>query len=254
MPQDFYTALNAVKKVLALDFACREADFESTGVFIYQARELPGRRRFPFREKAFSIASMGRGVVISCSLERLGWSDANLSRLSRNDIFSSPTIASIGELVKKDGQYIAGPDLKSICSPSLFHPFSPGGDIKITLVEDPKELEKYNDDDRFLNTRGYPNNPRRAAARATVKGKIAGIATACADCDTLWQIGVDTLPEYRNRGIAKAAVSVLTQYILNKNIVPYYSTVETNLESRAVAAALGYKNAWVELYAREIRV
>jgi GNAT superfamily N-acetyltransferase len=250
---DFYTALNSVKQVLKADFACEASDFETAGVFIHHAKELPGRRRFPFREKSFSAASMGRGVVISCSLERLGWADAHLSNLSRNDIFTAATVAKIEELVKKDGQTIAGPDLKHICTRGIFQPFQPGGDIEITLVEDEKKLEQYNDDDRFLNTRGHPNNPRRVAAFATVEGKIAGIASACADSDILWQIGVDTLEPYRSRGIGKATVSAVTAYVLHKGIIPYYSSFETNLASRAVAAALGYKIAWLELYAREAK-
>jgi GNAT superfamily N-acetyltransferase len=196
---------------------------------------------------------MGRGVVVSCSLERLGWADANLSRLTRNDIFAEPAIKKINDFLQPDGQVVAGPDLKHICTCDIFKPFSPGSDIQMTITEDTGQLEQYNDDDRFLDTRGYPNNPRRVAVFATVTGNIAGIATACADCDTMWQIGVDTLPEYRNRGIAKAMVSLLTAYVLDKGIIPYYSTVENNLESRAVAAALGYKTAWVEMYCRDIK-
>jgi GNAT superfamily N-acetyltransferase len=249
----FLSALSIVKKVLAVDFACQESDFENQGIFIHQAKELPGRRRFPFREKAFSIASMGRGVVVSCSLERLGWADAHLSQLSRDVVFTPTAIALMGELVKKDGQSIAGPDLKHICTPDIFQPFPLPEDLKIDIFDDGKKLEKYNDDDRFPNTKGYPNNPRRVAAIATFKNKVAGIATGCADCDALWQIGVDTLEPYRNRGVGKATVSAVTEYILNKGIVPYYSTLETNLQSRAVAAALGYKVAWIELYAREIK-
>jgi GNAT superfamily N-acetyltransferase len=253
MALDFYAALNTVKKVLAADFACQENDFENQGVFIYQAKELPGRRRFPFREKALAVASMGRGVAVSCSLERLGWADAHLSQLSRNDVFNLPAITMMKEFVHKDGQTIAGPDLKFICTPEIHRPFTPKNDIMIKLVKDVKQLEQYNDDNRFSNTRGYPNNPRRVAAFATIKSKIAGIATACADCDMMWQIGVDTLPEYQNRGIGKATVSAVTEYILNQGIIPYYSTIETNLASRAIAAALGFKSAWVELYAREVK-
>ena len=63
----------------------------------------------------------------------------------------------------------------------------------------------------------------------------------------MWQIGVDTLERYRNRGVAKATVSAITEYMLEKGIVPYYSTFESNAASRAVAGALGYKTAWIEM-------
>jgi len=246
----FYSALNAVKKILAADFACHESDFENEGIYIHQAKALPGRRRFPFREKPFAVATMGKGVVVSCGVERLGWCDAHLSQLSRNDIFAPPAVTLMDEYVKKDGQYIAGPDLKHVCTRDIFRPYKPEKDIELTLIEDTKGLEQYNDDDRFINTRGYPNNPRRVAAFATVKGSIAGIASACADTDLMWQIGVDTLEEYRHRGIGKAMVSALTEYILKQRNIPYYSSFESNTTSRALAASLGYKTAWIELYAR----
>lgn len=105
---------------------------------------------------------------------------------------------------------------------------------------------------RFPNSMGYPDIPRRVAAIAMCKGEIAGIAGACADSDNMWQIGVDTLPEFRNRGIGKAIVSAVTGYTLIQGKIPYYSTVVSNLASRAVAISLGYKPAWVELYVREV--
>ncbi len=43
------TVLAIVKATLAVDFACGEAAFDYDGVSIVAARELPGRRRFPFR-------------------------------------------------------------------------------------------------------------------------------------------------------------------------------------------------------------
>jgi len=67
----------------------------------------------------------------------------------------------------------------------------------------------------------------------------------------MWQIGVDTMEPYRNRGIAKATVSAVTAYILEHGVIPCYSTFESNAASRATAASAGFKPVWVELYARE---
>jgi GNAT superfamily N-acetyltransferase len=253
MATDFYTALNTVKTVLAADYACEESDFDTPGVHIYQAKELPGRRNFRFRKQSFAAATMGRGVVISCNLERLGWADANLGKLSRNDVFAPPAAGLIDGYVKKDGQYIAGPDLKHVCVKSNFKPCKPQGDVTLELIEDVPSLGLHGDK-RFPNSLGLGHNPHMpwmVAAIAKCGGEIAGIASASADCDIMWQIGVDTLEQYRNRGIAKATVSAVTEYIMDHGVISYYSTFETNAASRATAAALGYKPAWVELYARE---
>jgi GNAT superfamily N-acetyltransferase len=250
MTRDFYSTLNDVKKVLAADFACRESDIDNSGVFIHEAKELPGRRRFPFRQKAFGVATMGRGILISCSLERMGWVDANLSRLNRDDFFCPDTIKLMNDYVKPDGQYLAGPDIKHICAKNLFRPFPPPEGVQIEIVEDIKEIRKYLGP-QFPNNLSYSNNPIMVAAVAKVNGEIAGLSSATADTDTMWQIGVDTLEQFRKRGIGKAAVSAVTEYLLEHGAIPYYSTFEENIASRALAAALGYKAAWVELYARE---
>lgn len=34
--------------------------------------------------------------------------------------------------------------------------------------------------------------------------KLVGLAGCSADCDSMWQIGIDVLPEYRQKGIASA--------------------------------------------------
>jgi GNAT superfamily N-acetyltransferase len=256
MTPDFLSTLNSVKKVLAADFSCEENDFDKAGVFIHRAKKLPGRRAFPFRKNNFAAATMGRGVVITCSLERLGWADANLSGLTRNEVFTQPAISLMDTYVKKAGQFINGPDLKHVCSKGIFKAYQPESDIEITLVEDVRQLSVYGDA-RFSNSLGRTNNPHTPlmiAAVANCGGKIAGVACASADCDVMWQIGVDTLPDFRRRGIGKAAVSAVTAFALEHGIIPYFSTLESNTASRATAAALGFKPAWVELYARELKV
>jgi GNAT superfamily N-acetyltransferase len=250
MTTDFYAALNIVKKVLAVDFACEEEDFDKEGVFVYRAKELPGRRKFPFREKSLGVATMGRGVVVSCNEERLRWAETILSRLSRNEICSAPAAALMERYVSKEGQNMVGPDLKHICAADIFVSFATDKEIKITLVYDARQLEKY-DYSQFPNCLGHNNNPNRVAAIAKINGDIAGMAAATADCDRLWQIGVDTLPAYRQRGIGKATVSSVTEYILKQGVIPYYSTFVSNIASRRIAVSLGFRPAWVELYARE---
>ena len=252
MISDFLSALNIVKKVLAADFACEEKNFEEEGVIVYEAKELPGRRRFPFREKSLTIATMGRGVVINCNEGRLNWTKKNLGRLSRNEIFAIPAIACMQKYVSRDGQTIVGPDLKYFCTADIFTPLKAGKDIEILIVDDAAQLENYNDI-RFPNSLCYSNNPQRVAAVAMCDGEIAGKAGASADCDLMWQIGIDTLPEYRQRGIGKALVSVLTEYILDHGLVPYYSTNVSNIASQRIANSVGYRPAWTEMYSREIQ-
>jgi GNAT superfamily N-acetyltransferase len=251
----FLSAINIVKKVLAADYGCERPDFENDGVFIHRYAKFEGARRFHIPAKTFSVVTMGRGVVVSCSLERLGWADAHLSRLSRNDIFAEPAVKLINDYLQPDKQFMSDPTLKYICTDEIFRE-SPGNEeIEIKLVEGQELLGLYQDN-RFPNSLGpYPSPqlPMAVAAVARIKGEIAGIAAVCDESDTLWQVGVDTLEPYRRRGIGKMTVSAVTRYVMDKGITPYYSTVESNTASRALAESLGYKTAWIEMYCRDIK-
>jgi len=249
---DQKSALEIVKKILMADFACEESEFDEEGVFIRQAREIEGARRFPLPEKFLAVVTMGKGVVICCSAGRLRWAKANLGQLTRDNIFDISTIARMQNYVSRNHQEIRL-ELKFICTRETFKTYIPGKDIKLYPIEG-EHLQGFYKNNLFPNALGYADNPERphmAAVVASCDGETAGVAAATADCDVMWQIGVDTLPAYRQRGIAKATVSALTEILLSKAILPYYSTRFFNIASRRLAISLGYRPAWVELYTRE---
>jgi GNAT superfamily N-acetyltransferase len=254
MTLDRKVALKIVKKVLTADFACDERHFDEEGVFICQARDLEGARRFPLPDKFLAVVTMGKGVVICCSADRLRWAKANLGRLDRDRLLDIATITRMQHYVARERQEIRL-ELKYICTGDTFRACLPGKGIELSRVEGESLLELYKHN-RFPNALGLADNPERphkVAIVAKCNGEASCVAAATADCDVMWQIGVDTLPEYRRRGAAKAAVAALTEILLSKGILPYYSTRFYNIASRRTALATGYFPAWVEMYSREIK-
>ena len=83
-------------------------------------------------------------------------------------------------------------------------------------------------------------------------GKLVGFAACSADCDDMWQIGVDVLPEYRRKGIASALTSSLAKEILKRGKVPFYCSAWSNIRSVRNAVKSGFIPAWVELSAKSI--
>lgn len=81
---------------------------------------------------------------------------------------------------------------------------------------------------------------------------LVGLAGASADCEGMYQIGIDVLPEYRRRGIAAALTSRLALEILNMGKVPFYCAAWCNIKSVGNAIKCGFRPAWVELTARNI--
>ncbi len=90
------------------------------------------------------------------------------------------------------------------------------------------------------------------AVGAYDNGKLIGLAGCSADSETMYQIGVDVLPEYRQNGIASAVTSRLALEVLALGKVPFYCAAWSNIKSVRNAVKSGFRPAWVELTARDI--
>ncbi|MBN2238306.1 MAG: hypothetical protein JW712_00910 [Dehalococcoidales bacterium] len=250
---DFREALVTAKKTLAVDMACSTEDFDREGIHIYEAKELEGRRKFPFRNPSLVMAAFGKGVVISCNSERVQWARETFGTYSPDYIFSIPALALMEQRVSGDNQAMAGPDLKYVCGDNTFRTVSPPEAVELFLVGEEEVADLYGDS-RFLNALGRkynPDRPRIVSVMAKNGDAIIGIAAASADSDEMYQVGVDTVPGWQGKGVAASMVSLVTQAILDMNKVPYYSTSPNNLASQKTALSAGYKPAWTEVYALE---
>ena len=84
--------------------------------------------------------------------------------------------------------------------------------------------------------------------------RLVGLAGCSADCDGMWQIGVDVLPEYRRRGIASALTNKLAREIMDRGKVPFYCSAWSNIRSVRNAIKSGFVPAWVEMTAKPIGI
>ncbi len=78
-------------------------------------------------------------------------------------------------------------------------------------------------------------------------GVLIGLAGCSADCDSMWQIGVDVLPGYRRKGIASALTGHLAMEILQRDKVPFYCCAWSNIRSARNAVKSGFVPAWAEM-------
>ena len=77
--------------------------------------------------------------------------------------------------------------------------------------------------------------------------QLIGFAACSADCDTMWQIGVDVLPQYRRKGIASTLTSVLASEIIDRGKIPFYCCAWSNIKSARNAIKSGFRPAWAEM-------
>ena len=118
-----------------------------------------------------------------------------------------------------------------------------------------KEIASLYDEKSFDSALDYGSclseNPKirkdKIALVAYVDNKIAGIAACTDDCDSMWQIGVDVLPEFRGKNIASFLVNKLAHKIIENGKVPYYCTAWSNIASRNTAIKAGFIPSWVEI-------
>ena len=88
------------------------------------------------------------------------------------------------------------------------------------------------------------------AVGAFDKGNLVGLAGCSADCETMWQIGVDVLLEYRRKGIASSLTSTLAVEILGLGKVAFYCCAWSNIRLVRNAIKSGLRPAWVEMTAK----
>ena len=224
------------KKQLAIDLNCTIDNFDREGFVFCEAKENPGRRPFPRGERHFEMYSMGKSVIVSATADILPYIQGQLHThtTNTNDAFNMPFVYGAG-------LYFLPYNLSPL-------PFADGFTFESVEREDIPILYAF---DGFKHAIQYDiNHPRPDALAMTAKkdGKIVGIAGSSNDCEMLWQIGIDVLPEYQGKGLASILTGHLAIEIIKRGRIPYYGTALANVASQRVAHRAGFQIAWVCAY------
>jgi FR47-like protein len=247
-------AMVTIKRVLAADYACDEAAFTTDAISVVPFERRAGRRMYPVASKPLVIGSTGTGAVVSCDPRRVDWMRSLVAGIERDDLFEPATIAKINERVTAEGQRLVGPHLRYACSRDRFRSV-PQGELHVDLIAGVEVIELAESTPSFPHALSSNHDlpiPDLIAVVAREGNQIVGVAAAAAEADSLWQIGVDVLPETRQNGVGRKIVSLLTKAILERDAVPFYSTSPSNIASRSIAVGLGFWPAWTEIYARDL--
>lgn len=241
--------VSEIKKVLSADFSCNIDDFDKTESIFTILKENPGRRNFPYKENGFSIMTMGKSVIVTAGEAHYQWIKNNLNEISREEFLSPRVIALLAEYAEDNDFDIMRPSQRFICSLESFKPKNINSQYNYRYYNE-------NDIEQLFNYKGFHNaleysttssRPDILAVAAFQNGQVIGIAGASKDCEKMYQIGIDVVVAHRNRGVGSSLVSQLTQIILNKGKIPYYTASVTNLGSINLCLSLGYKLLWFEI-------
>lgn len=249
MNLDKKSVIDIAKKQLAIDLGCEVEAFDRSTNTVLNYRELDGRRRFGDENSFIRLVSFGNGALISCDKKINVWCNKFFQNKRGTNCFEHHIMTTIDREI---GKYNKRLNLvQEFYLPNINYKTKVSTDLRIKFFEkdDIKYLYK---DKRFRNALVYDEKSIRPDILALVaynqSDEIVAIAGAGEDCKSLWQVGVDVLPNYRNKGVGKYLVYTLSKEIIKRNIIPYYGTWASNIASRNIALECGYFPAWVEVY------
>ena len=235
----------------AVDICAAPADFEKNENVIVISRENNDARRYLKLPFSCQRVSYGNNVVASVSPEFREITENYINKYPLEHLFETPNFHVLNEALMAKGQKICFmaeyflPDL-DILRERVVDGTTPY-ELRILTQEDFAELYLPEWSNALCKDRCHLDV---LGVGAYDGGKLVGLAGCSADCDTMWQIGIDVLPEYRRQGIASTLTSRLAIEILNRGKVPFYCAAWCNLKSVRNAIKSGFRPAWVEMTAK----
>jgi hypothetical protein len=234
------------KVQLALDYNCSPKDFSDGAVVLTHSALNTGRRLFFDTPFFFNIATFGNGTVISAAGKVFPFAET-ISQTKNGDIFTPDIIGKMYALAASEHKILLQnisflPKKRVLDVP----PTPEGFGVRIIEGEEIYKLYKYGFDNAFCRKSGVRRDVI-AAIMLSPDGKIAAAAGASNDSDRFFQIGIDTLPEYRKKNLAKVLITILANEITEAGKIPYYCAIPSNIASHRTALSCGFYPAWFEL-------
>lgn len=231
----------------AYDMNCEADAFLSEKNIVTISRKHSCARKYLDLPLACDLASYGTNVVAQASEELAPLVKSYIDRYAVERCFETPQLHVLQRMIEPYGVKVCFmaeyflPDVEALkplpCDYELRVLHS--GDFSAlylpewsnALCEKRKELD-------VLGVGAYDG------------GRLIGLAGCSADCEKMWQIGIDVLPEYRRQGIASALTSRLALEVLSAGKVPFYCAAWSNIKSVRNAIRCGFRPAWVQVTAK----
>lgn len=233
----------------AIDLNCDKEDFlklKNKVVFSKQNEKARKYLKLPFY---CNLVSYGNNIVASVDREMEQIVTNYMSTYPIEHCFETPNLHILNEELEKKGKKICFmaeyflPDRNALKELPCEYP------LKVMTTKDFTNLYT----GEWSNALSERRKEDDVLGVAAFDGdKMIGLAGCSADCDTMWQIGIDIKPEYRRQGIASALTSRLALEILKLGKVPFYCTAWSNIKSVRNALRSGFRPAWVEMTAKSL--
>ncbi len=232
----------------AYDCNCEPSDFLSTDNKVVLSQKNEKARVYMPLPLECDLVSYGNNIVAQVSPRMQEAVEWYIGKFPVEHCFEGPNVIALNEKLSEFNY--------KVCFMAEY--FLPDVDKLKELPCDYEIRVLYPDDFQQYYTEEWSNalcEKRRQLDKLAVgafdNGKLIGLAGCSADCETMYQIGVDVVPEHRRKGVASAITSRLAVEILKSGKVPFYCAAWSNIKSVRNAIKCGFRPAWVELTARD---
>lgn len=231
----------------ACDSNCSPEDFLKNENVVVISRENSKARKYLQLPLSCDMVSYGNNIVVQAGEDLIPLVQKYLDRYPVEHCFETPNLHVLDDMLRPLGQ--------RICFMAEY--FLPDVDVLKPLPCDYALRVLHQEDFADLYLPQWSNALCTERKHLDVLGvgaydgeKLIGLAGCSADCDTMYQIGIDVLPEYRRQGIASALTSRLALEILALGKVPFYCAAWCNIKSVRNAVRSGFRPAWVCMTAK----
>ena len=237
--------LNIAAQQSAIDSGCDARDFFSGENKVVLSREDERARKYLKLPFLCDFTSYGGGIVASVSPELAEIAAEYIRSYPAEHCFETPNLHVLNEAFAKHDMMVCFmaeyflPDVNALTK----------GDCRyeMRLLENSDFHELYRPEWQNALSEGRKELDVLGVGAYDNDGHLIGLAACSADCDSMWQIGIDVLPQYRRQGIASALTGTLALEILERGKVPFYCCAWSNIRSARNAIRSGFRPAWAEL-------
>ena len=241
--------LDIALKQSAIDFGCKPEDFLSVENKVFISKPDPAARKYlplPFR---CDMVTYGNNIVAQTSEELFSVAEKYINSYPREHCFETPHLQKLDEMLAHYNHKVCFMAEYFLPDVNCLQPLDCNYEIKF--------MEKGQFDHLYLPQWSNAISTSRPhldmlVAAAFAGDKIIGMAGASADCETMWQIGIDVLPSHRRQGVASALTSRLALEIISRGKVPFYCAAWCNIKSVRNAIRSGFRPRWTEITARDV--
>ncbi|MBE5961809.1 MAG: GNAT family N-acetyltransferase [Lachnospiraceae bacterium] len=228
----------------AADSNCSVDDFQSFENKVVISKNSDKARKYLTLPFSCDLTSYGNNIVASVTEELAEIVKAYINKYPIEHCFETPNLHILIEQLKPYDLNVCFMAEYFLPDLNFLRPLQCGYEIRVL---NPEEFSGYYQKEWRNALSETRKQLDRLAVGAFDQGRLVGLAGASADCDTMWQIGIDVLPEYRRQRIASCLTSRLAQEILDRGIVPFYCCAWSNVKSARTAIKSGFRPSWVQL-------